>query len=175
MVDAVFDKEGVITNLEDLTVDEVATAYRAKNKEIYEAALTDREKAKIAKEEAEKVKKDLEDERQKAVKDAANAPKPDLSALEDRIANAELRSRGLSDEEIDEAKSIAKGKGINFTDALKTKTFLLFQADLKEEQRKERAKLGPSDGSNPSSEAPLVTPGMSREEHVKAWKQKLGR
>ena len=169
MAEPIFDKEGNLSNLDELTVEEVATAYKVKNKEIFDASLTEREKAKTAKAEAEQLKADLEAEKKKNEK-----PPVEPTATPDISDELRLLAKGLSDEEIDEAKSIALGKKITLTEALKTKTFLLFQADLKEERRKEAAKLGASHGSDSDGEKPTVTSGMTAEQHKEAWKKANG-
>ncbi len=85
-----------------------------------------------------------------------------------------LIARGLSDEEIEQAKVVAKGKGINLTEAIKDPLFVTYQENLKEQQRKENAKLGASKGSGESREESIVKSGMSREEHMKAFKKVMG-
>jgi predicted 2-oxoglutarate/Fe(II)-dependent dioxygenase YbiX len=85
-----------------------------------------------------------------------------------------LIARGLSDEEIDKAKVVAKGLGISLPEAIKDPLFLSYQNTLKEEKRKEKAKLGASKGSGESQESTLVRPGMSEEEHQEAFKKVLG-
>ncbi len=85
-----------------------------------------------------------------------------------------LIARGLSDEEIDKAKVIAKGSGIALQEAIKDPMFLTFQADLKEKARKEKAKLGASKGSGESQDESFIKPGMSREEHQEAFKKAMG-
>ena len=85
-----------------------------------------------------------------------------------------LIARGLSDEEIDQAKVIAKGKGINLTEAIKDPLFVTYQNNLKEEQRKESARLGASTGSGESQETSDIRPDMTREEHEKAFKKFMG-
>ncbi|MFA5197682.1 MAG: hypothetical protein WC437_04675 [Patescibacteria group bacterium] len=86
-----------------------------------------------------------------------------------------LIARGLSDEEIEQAKVIAKGKGIPLPEAIKDPLFTVFQRDLKEREKKEKAKLGASKGSGESEDKPLVRSGMSREEHEKVFKEVLGK
>lgn len=86
-----------------------------------------------------------------------------------------LIARGLSDEEIEQAKVIAKGKGIALTEAIKDSLFTIFQADLKEKERKEKAKLGASKGSGESQEENEIKPGMTREEHQKVFKKVMGK
>lgn len=92
------------------------------------------------------------------------------------MISEELRliARGLSDEEIDQAKVIAKGKGIPLQEAIKTDLFTVYQRDLKEKERKENARLGASKGSSESPSDTLVKPEMSREEHEKAFKKIMG-
>lgn len=166
MADAIFDKDGKITNRADLTADEIADAYEAKNKDVFNRALTAEEKEKKALADAEQAKKDLAAEKEKASKPVE---KPEPQSDPDELR---LLARGLSDEEIDEAKSIAKGKGISLTEAIKTTSFKLFQDNLKEEQRKEKAKLGASSGSDKETENEIeVKPGMTTEEHREIWKK----
>ena len=170
MAQPLFDKEGNLSNLDELTAHEVAEAYQEKNRDIFGRLTEAQAKAKQIEADKAKIEADLAAER--------NKPKPETVVNTGPQSDPEelrLMARGLSDELIDEAKSIAKGKGIRITEALKTKAFLLIKADLEEEERKERAKLGASNGSNPSDEAPLVTPGMNRDDHMAAWKKKLGR
>lgn len=85
-----------------------------------------------------------------------------------------LIARGLSDEEIDKAKVVAKGLGISLPDAIKDPLFLSYQATLKEKERKEKAKLGASKGSGESEDSTLIKQDMTREEHEKAFKKVMG-
>jgi hypothetical protein len=97
-----------------------------------------------------------------------NNPDPQLS---DEL---KLIARGLSDEEIDKAKVIAKGAGIALQEAIKDPLFLSYQSTLKEERRKEKAKLGASKGSGESQDDTLIKPEMTREEHQEAFKKVMG-
>ena len=85
-----------------------------------------------------------------------------------------LIARGLSDEEIEQAKVIAKGKGIVLAEAIKDPMFLVYQNDLKEKERKENAKLSASKGSGESRDSTLIKQEMSREEHQEAFKKVMG-
>ena len=85
-----------------------------------------------------------------------------------------LIARGLSDEEIEQAKIIAKGKGIALPEAIKEPLFLTFQSDLKDKKRKEDAKLGASKGSGESKDESGITSNMTRDEHMKAFKKVMG-
>jgi hypothetical protein len=109
------------------------------------------------------------EEELKALK--ANPPLKQDPQLSDEL---KLIARGLSDEEIEQAKVIAKGKGIVLTEAIKDPLFLVYQGDLKEKERKEKAKLGASKGSGESQDETLIKPGMSREEHQEAFKKVMG-
>lgn len=87
-----------------------------------------------------------------------------------------LIARGLTDEEIDKAKVIAKGMGIALQEAIKDPMFVIFQNDLKEKQKKENAKLGASKGSGQTEEKVSgVQSGSTREEHIKAFKEVMGK
>lgn len=109
------------------------------------------------------------EEELKALK--ANPPVKSDPQLSDEL---KLIARGLSDEEIEQAKVIAKGKGIVLAEAIKDPLFLTYQADLKEKEKKEKAKLGASKGSGESEEETLIKPDMSREEHQKVFKKIMG-
>lgn len=83
-----------------------------------------------------------------------------------------LIARGLSDEEIEQAKVVAKGKGISLVDATKDALFLTYQSDLKEKAKREAAKLGASKGSGETQqEITGVESGSSREQHMAAFKK----
>ena len=174
MADPIFDKEGNISNLDELTSQEVATAYSEKNKSLF-GRLTD-EEAKRKQAEADKVKlaEDLEAEKKKNAKPPEEKipPPPGNTLSEEELR---LIARGLFDEEIDEAKVIAKGKGITLTEALKTPLFELFQNDLKEKKKKEDAHLGASHGSGQQLTEKPVTSGMTRDEHKAAFDEARGK
>lgn len=125
------------------------------------------EKAEQAKKLAEEKAKLLEQELAKS-KVKVNNESPQLS---DEL---KLIARGLSDEEIEQAKMIAKGKGVILTEAIKDPLFILFQNDFKEKQKREEAKLGASRGSGESQEESEIKPDMSREEHMKVFKKVNG-
>jgi hypothetical protein len=100
---------------------------------------------------------------------------PHISNQDPQLSDElKLIARGLSDEEIDKAKIVAKGLGISLPEAIKDPLFLSYQATLKEEQRKEKAKLGASKGSGESQDDTLIKPDMTREEHEKAFKKVMG-
>lgn len=98
---------------------------------------------------------------------------PTLSSNESLSDELKLIARGLSDEEISQAKVISKGKEISLTEAIKDPLFLSFQKEAKEQQRKEDAKLGASKGSK-QAEVKGFTPGMTEDEHKALWKEMNG-
>lgn len=171
MADPLFDKEGKITNLDELSVEEVATAYQEKNAALF-GRMTEAEKRKAqVKADNAKTLADLEEEKKK------NLPpkvEPQTQSQPDISDELRLLAKGLSEEEIDEAKAIAKGKDISLVEALKTKTFLLFQQDLKEERAREKAKLGASNGSEQQGSEITIKPDMTKEDHKKVWKEAVG-
>jgi hypothetical protein len=99
--------------------------------------------------------------------------KPNDPQLSDEL---KLIARGLSDEEIEQAKVVAKGKGVNLTEAIKDPLFTIFLADLKEKERKEKAKLGASKGSGETQEEITgFQSGSTTEEHKKAFDKIVGK
>jgi hypothetical protein len=173
MTDPVFDKEGNLSNLDELTREEVAVAYQEKNRSLFGRITDEETKRKQVEADAAKLKADLEEARkasQSVTPEVTPPAKPELGADELRLI-----ARGLSDEEIAEAKSIAKGKDISLTEALGTDLFRLFQSDLVEKKRKEDAKLGASKGSQDSFIPEGIKEGMTAAEHKAAWKEAQGR
>lgn len=124
---------------------------------------------------AEKAKSQLTARAKKAEEELkalkANPPITNDPQLSDEL---KLIARGLSDEEIDKAKVIAKGNGTTLNEALKDDMFIAYQKKLKEDKRKADAKLGASKGSGESEDESLIKPEMSREEHEKAFKKVMG-
>ncbi len=175
MAEAIFDKDGALMNADQLSPQEIAGAYHEKQKVSHGRALAEEARRKEAEDKAAKALADLEAERTKNTKPPEPEKKQDPPKQEISTDELKLIARGLSDEEIEEAKSIATGKGISLTEALKTKSFKLFQDDLKEEKRKEQAKLGPAGGSSPSLPDVGMKSGMSREEHLAAFKKATGK
>ena len=136
-------------------------ALKEQNKRLFERA-----------KQAEAEKKAMKAERDALV----NNPSKAISKTSADVSAEELRliARGLSDEEIDKAKVIAKGLGISLPDALKDEMFLSYQNKKKEDARKEKAKLGASKGSGQSDNEPSFKEGMSPDEHKALWKKQNG-
>jgi len=116
-------------------------------------------------------RKKAEAELKKLKSDQAQSQLNNNSQLSDEL---KLIARGLSDEEIEQAKIIAKGKDIPLTEAIKNPLFLSYQKDFKDNERKEKAKLGASKGSGESENEDLIKPDMTREEHEKVFKKVMG-
>jgi hypothetical protein len=87
-MEAVFDKEGNITNLEELTVDEVNTAYSEKNRSIFGRLTEEETKRKQAEADLAKAKSDLESEKVKH-----NQEPEKLKGIEDKVSQLELAER----------------------------------------------------------------------------------
>jgi hypothetical protein len=103
-MEAVFDKEGNITNLEELTAEEVAAAYSEKNRSIFGRLTEEEAKRKQAEADLAKAKADLESEKNKV-----NQEPEKLKSVEEKISFLELAEKkrqfgyehGLSPEETD--------------------------------------------------------------------------
>lgn len=105
------------------------------------------------------------------------APKPEAQTINTPNADADelkLIARGTRDEVIEQAKVIAKGKGISLIEAAKDPLIQSFEQDLIAKEKKEAAKLGASRGSGQANEE-IVKPGMSRDEHQEAFQKALGK
>jgi len=103
--------------------------------------------------------------------------KPQESKTNDPQLSEELKliARGLSDEAIEQAKVIAKGKGIVLTEAVKDPLFEIYQKSEIEKEKKEKAKLGASKGSGETQEEVKgFHSGASRDEHMEAFKKAVG-
>jgi hypothetical protein len=99
--------------------------------------------------------------------------KPEVSP--DISDELRLIARGLSDEDIDQAKVIAKGRGIPLVEALKDPLYEAYKKEKEEREKREKSHLGGTTGSGQEIEEPLVKPGMTREEHQKLFKEMLGK
>ena len=113
---------------------------------------------------------------------AEQAIKAKTPIVENKINDPQLSdelkliAKGLSDEAIEQAKVIAKGKGITLSEAIKDPLFALVQQDLAEKEKREKAKLGASKGSGETEEEIKGTEsGSTREAHMEAFKKALGK
>lgn len=105
-----------------------------------------------------------------------NKQTPPKEITNEPLLSEELKliARGLSDEEIEKAKIIAKGNGTSLQDALKDDMFIAYQANMAEKKKREDAKLGASKGSGESQDSSDIKPDMTRDEHLKAFKKLMG-
>jgi hypothetical protein len=172
MADPIFDKEGNLTNTEELTREEAVEALQVKKAEVFSRVTAEKEAKEKAEAALAKAEADLAEEKKKNLPPVVKTEPPASTISSDELR---LVALGLSDAEINEAKDIAKGKGISLVEAVQTKTFKLFQTDLKEEERKAKAKLGASSGSDIDNPAPLVKSGMTKKDHQQVWKDALGK
>lgn len=125
--------------------------------------------AKLAKAQAEANKW-----RRIAQKNQATETKPRTINNQELSEELKLIARGLSDQEIEKAKVIAKGNGTSLQEALKDDMFIAYQTKFKEDQKREDARLGGARGSGESNDGPLVKPDMTREEHMKVFNEVHG-
>jgi len=160
-------------NFEDIdsTIDVVEDTENQADETEVEETQTDDEKAKLAElnkklfERAKKAEEQLKALKAKGdTQTINNTPAVDAEELR-------LIARGLSDQEIDKAKVIAKGNGTSLSEALKDDMFIAYQTKLKEDERKEKAKLGASKGSGQTETNKGFRSGMTREEHEALWKE----
>jgi hypothetical protein len=101
-------------------------------------------------------------------------PEPKQQTLETNYLTREegiLIAKGMSDEELNQLKVIAKGKGVSLLEAEKDPLFTTYYEKVQKEKRSEQAKLGTSKGSSYKEEKPKFTAGLSREEHKKLWRE----
>lgn len=82
-----------------------------------------------------------------------------------------LIAKGMDDENISQLKAIAKGKNISLLEAEKDPLFVSYFEKVQKEKKSEQAKLGASKGSTYKETKPAFTPGLTREEHEKLWRE----
>lgn len=129
---------------------------------------TEREKKLFARaKEAEAKAKKLREENE-ALKN-----KPQEKINPPTIDTEELRliAKGLTDEDIEKARIISKGKGISLSEAIKDPMFVAAKEKEEAERKKEDAKLGASKGSSQADGEKVFKSGLTREEHMAAWKE----
>lgn len=161
----------------DKTTDDTTEGESVEHTEFEKKQYERAKKAEAELKEAKAKAKALEDELKKTKSiesnKSINAPaNPEEFAKEVRLLAT------MSDEEIEEVRFIAKGRGIPLEEAVKTKSFKAFQKELKDEERKEKAKLGASKGSDQESDKNEFDTGVTPEgdkAHREAWKKAVGR
>jgi len=108
------------------------------------------------------------------LKELRRASTPSINSDPQLSEELKLIARGLSDEEIEQAKVVAKGRDISLQEAVKDPLFLTFQSDLIAKKKKEDAKLGASKGSGESQDEAGIKSDMTREDHQKVFKKIMG-
>lgn len=141
-------------------------------------AQEDAEEIKVKLADALKAKAELTARAKKAEEELktlkANPPKQNNDPL--LTEELKLIARGLTDEAIEQAKIVSKGKGITLLEAIKDPLFVLYQEKEKENEKREKAKLGAARGSGETEERPKgAQSGATREEHMEAFKKALGK
>lgn len=112
-----------------------------------------------------------------ALKKVNPEPKKDINNSNSPQLADELKliAKGVSEEVIEKAKIVSKGLGISLQEAMKDPLVVTFEKEIKEVERKQKARLGVSSGSGVSEPKEVITSGMTREEHEKVWKEAMGK
>lgn len=85
-----------------------------------------------------------------------------------------LIAKGMEEEDLDQLKVIAKGKGISLKDAEKDPLFEAYYSKVQKERKAEQAKLGASRGSGYQKNQPdFANPNLSEDEHRKLFEQAI--
>jgi hypothetical protein len=153
----------------------------AELKTAYENQKVRAEKAEAAlkaKEDAEKAAAD--EAKKKAEADAAAKNNNQNSGQADPIEVARIAKvfSDLDDQQTEQLLKVAKATGLSPAEAKKDPLFSAWNNQYQETQKKERAKMGASQGSGQGGSdegEPITKPGMKRDEHMEAWKKALGR
>jgi hypothetical protein len=91
------------------------------------------------------------------------------------IEETVLKAQGVSEDEIDMLKKVAKVQGVSLLDAQKDTIFTTWKTNFEAEKKQELAQLGASRRSGQKSmRKDFKTPGLSPEEHKAMWKEKMG-
>lgn len=160
---------GFQAELSGLSDDDKATKLSEKKAELIKVEFaTMSEKAKRAEDNyaAQKIRAEKAEKNEVVPKPITNSSDAD---------ELKLIARGLSDEEIDQAKIVAKGKDVSLVEAIKDPLFTTYQQKLKEDDKKEKARLGATSGSGESEGIITGTEsGSTRDEHMAAFKKATG-
>lgn len=95
--------------------------------------------------------------------------KPSNSITRDE---AVLFAQGFSEEDVDYLNVVAKGTGLPLKEAKEHPIFSAYLEKLESEKRNKKASMGASKGS--TIKKPVVMSGLSKEEHLKIWREKNG-
>lgn len=163
------------------------TADEAEQTEVVEETTADVETEDTAQLKEQLAKKDELNkklfERAKRAESEAKALKAkatEIKPTNTQIPNEELQeirliaTKGLDEEDIQQVRILAKGKGVTLLEAVTDPMFDLYQKDKKERIRKEKAKLGASKGSGPGGSEKNPSQ-MTDAEFKEFWAKKMGR
>lgn len=95
--------------------------------------------------------------------------KPSNSITRDE---AVLFAQGFSEEDVDYLNVVAKGTGLPLKEAKEHPIFSAYLEKLESEKRNKKASMGASKGS--TIKKPVVMSGLSKEDHLKIWREKNG-
>lgn len=100
-------------------------------------------------------------------KETVSTPHEDSFTREEAV----LIAQGMDLEDLDNLKAIQKGLGLSsFKDAVDSSLFKAYRNEKQTEKKRKESSLGASGGSGDSTESKF-RPGMSAEEHEKAWRE----
>ena len=87
-----------------------------------------------------------------------------------------LRAQGMSADELEMLKKVAKVNGTSLIDAKQDTLFVTWKENAEREQAAQKARLGASKGAGSKSQ-PITfnTPGLTPEQHKELWKQRQGK
>jgi len=129
---------------------------------------------------AEEAKRQLTARAKRAEDSLKAIPKPAqninnaLSA--EQIEITVLRAQGISDDEVNYLKKLAKVNETSIIDAQKDELFHAFKARKEAENKSQKAKLGSSRGSSVAKvEKNFNTPNLSEAEFKELWKEQQGK
>lgn len=149
--DTELDTEHIETEESENDIDEVAKL-RSENKKLIEI-----------------IKRRKEKEAQAKPTQTQTISKPSNSITRDE---AVLFAQGFSEEDVDYLNVVAKGTGLPLKEAKEHPIFSAYLEKLESEKRNKKASMGASKGS--TIKKPVVMSGLSKEEHLKIWREKNG-
>ncbi len=126
-------------------------------------------RAKRAEEEAKALREKYESLNEKKAETEAKA-QPASPDVDERV----LKAQGMPDDLLKELKAISQVRGVPLIDAQSDPLFAAVKAEYERNQKASEASLGASKGSGqPKPKVDFTTPGLSREDHRKLFKEKF--
>lgn len=97
------------------------------------------------------------------------------TASNEQIEITVLKANGMSQDLIDELRTIAKVRGKSLLDSQNDPIFIAIKAQKESESKAQQAKLGASRGSGQvRQDKTLQTPGLTEAEHRELWNKSRG-